>query len=53
MKNSVENFYDAVRNGYAPTIGAEEGTDVIEACSLIIEGARLFAAEGTTVAAVR
>jgi predicted dehydrogenase len=53
VKNSLENFYDAVRYGYAPTIGADEGTEVIEACSLVIEGGRVFAAEGTTIAAIR
>jgi hypothetical protein len=53
VKNSLENFYEAVRYGYAPTVGADEGTSVVEACALIVDGARLFAAEGTTIAANR
>jgi hypothetical protein len=53
VKNSLENFYEAVRCGHAPTIGADEGTAVVEACALIVDGARLCAAEGTTIAASR
>jgi predicted dehydrogenase len=53
VKNSLENFYDAVRHGHAPTVGADEGTDVIEACYMIIDGAQRFAAEGDGIAASR
>jgi predicted dehydrogenase len=53
VKNSLENFYNAVRNGHAPTVGADEGTEVIEACSMIIEGGLRFAADGDRVAASR
>jgi predicted dehydrogenase len=53
VKNSLENFYSAVRSGYSPTISADEGTAVIEACCLIVDGARRFAHEGDRLAATR
>jgi predicted dehydrogenase len=53
VKNSLESFYNAVRYGYAPVIGADEGTAVIEACFRIIDGARRFAGERDIVAASR
>lgn len=42
VRNSIETFYGAVRGGYAPLIGAEQGTNVIEACHMIIDSARRF-----------
>lgn len=42
VKNSLENFYNAVRYGYEPTVGAREGTEVIKACCMMIEGAKTF-----------
>jgi len=53
VKNSLENFYSAVRHGHAPTVGADQGTAVIEACCQMIDGARQFAREENSVAAVR
>jgi predicted dehydrogenase len=53
VKNSLDNFYNAVRSGHSPTVGAAEGTAVIEACCLIIDGARRFAREEDMVAAAR
>jgi predicted dehydrogenase len=53
VKNSLENFYNAVRYGYAPVVGADEGAAVIAACFRIIDGARRFSAERDLVAASR
>ncbi|HWE51145.1 MAG TPA: Gfo/Idh/MocA family oxidoreductase [Bryobacteraceae bacterium] len=53
VTNSVENFYNAVRRGEAPTVSADEGTAVIEACWMIIDGALRYATEGHSIAAGR
>jgi predicted dehydrogenase len=50
VRNSLESFYNAVRSGHAPVIGAEQGTNVVEACHMIIDGARRFAEEREPVA---
>jgi predicted dehydrogenase len=53
VKNSLESFYHAVRYDSPPIVGADEGTDVIDACFRIIEGARHFTSERDVVAASR
>jgi len=53
VRNSIENFYNAVRHGNAPTVGADEGTDVIEACWMIIDSGLRYATEGHDIAAGR
>ena len=50
VRNSLESFYNALRSGHAPLIGAEQGTNVVEACHMIIDGARRFAEEREPVA---
>jgi predicted dehydrogenase len=45
VKNSLAAFYQALRSGCAPVIGGAEGTAVVEACELVINSARVFAAQ--------
>lgn len=53
VKNSLEDFYTAVRLGHEPTVGAHQGTAVIEACCLMIDQARQFVENGERCVASR
>jgi len=45
VKNSLADFYQALRSGRPPVIGVAEGTAVVEACELVINSARVFASQ--------
>ena len=49
VRNSLADFYQALRQERAPAVGAPQGTAVVEACEMVIDGAMTFLSQSERV----